>query len=210
MTAPKPTRLNGEACLRIMKAVGRWPAIYTGSDFERDLSKAVYDYVRYHDLRDIKSQQDRLQKIRKHASALATLLATDEEEGVLDWYSHWPKDLPLPSKAAQEIQRMVEESDILRKSSQKLINEIKDDNAVLGSAFEWLVGTRLPEIFEKFFSAAPTLYQKGEFVRFALQTLAEFQISNRGRSYSTATIIKALTDAQSGRRRRKGRNRGQK
>jgi hypothetical protein len=150
----------------------------------------------------------RLKSIRKHAHELAILLRADEENGVLDWYSRWPKEFPPPSKVAEEIQRMAQESGMLETSPQKIIREIKDENAVPGSAFEWLIGRKLPEVFEQFFRDDPTVYKKGRYADFAAQVLTEFAITNDGQPHSRDTLIRALTAARSGRSRR--RHSGQK
>jgi hypothetical protein len=143
-----------------------------------------------------------LKAINKTASKLAALLRTDEENGILDWYSRWPKDSPPPSKVAEEIQRMAKESGALETSPQKILRQIKDDNVVAGSAFEWLVTKGLPEAFEQFFRAKPTVYRKGRYPNFASQVLVEFEITNHGQPYSRETIIRELTRARSGRGRR--------
>jgi hypothetical protein len=130
------------------------------------------------------------------------------KNGVLDWYSRWPKEFPPPSKVAEEIQRMAQESGMLETSPQKIIREIKDENAVPGSAFEWLIGRKLPEVFEQFFRDDPTVYKKGRYADFAAQVLTEFAITNDGQPHSRDTLIRALTAARSGRSRR--RHSGQK
>jgi hypothetical protein len=204
MTAPKPIQLSSEALHRIRLAAGGWPADLGLSDLRRPLSKAINDYYSFLSLRNIKRQKARLRKIHRHASELAVLLSTDEESGVLDWSSQWPKELPPPSKVAKEIQRTIEESAVLQTSPQKIIREIKDENAVFGGALEWLVGTRLPEMFEQFFRRDVTLYQKGDYVRFAMRVIEECEIGK----VKPSTIIRALTNARSGRSRR--RHGGQK
>jgi hypothetical protein len=208
VTAPKPVRLTSEALHRIRLAAGGWPADVELPELRRALSSAASGYHSFDALPEIRAQKARLKAINKTASKLAALLRTDEENGILDWYSRWPKDSPPPSKVAEEIQRMAEESGALETSPQKIIREIKEDNAIAGSAFEWLVTKRLPEVFEQFFRANPTTYRKGRYPNFALQVLAELEITNHGRPYSRETIIRELTRARSGRGRR--RHSGQK
>jgi hypothetical protein len=199
MAARKPVQLSAEALHRIRQAARRWPADLELSDLRRQLSKAIYEYYSFLALRDIKTQKARLKAIRKFASKLAALLRDDEENGVLDWCSQWPKDLPPPSKVAEEIQRMAGESGVLETSPQKIIREIKDDNAVLGGALEWLLGSRLRKVFEHCFQRAVTLYPKGNYVRFAMQVIKECEIGK----VKPSTIIRALTNARSGRSRRR-------
>jgi hypothetical protein len=209
MTARKPVQLSYEALHRIRLAAGGWPADMEIYELGRQLSKAIYDYGSWRlALPDIKTQKTRLKSIRKHAHELAILLRADEENGVLDWYSRWPKEFPPPSKVAEEIQRMAQESGMLETSPQKIIREIKDENAVPGSAFEWLIGRKLPEVFEQFFRDDPTVYKKGRYADFAAQVLTEFAITNDGQPHSRDTLIRALTAARSGHSRR--RHSGQK
>jgi hypothetical protein len=200
MTARKPVQLDNEALHRIRLAAKGWPADLKLSDLGRQLSKAIDEYHSRIALRHIKAQKARLKKIYKTASELTALLKDDEENGILNWYSEWPKDLPPLSKIAEDIQRMAEESGLLETSPQKIIREIKGNQ----SALEWLVGTKLPEVFEHLFGREVTLYPKGHYTRFALQALAEFEIGE----VRSSTIIRALTNARSGRSRR--RHGGQK
>jgi hypothetical protein len=202
MTARKPVRLSLEALVRV---AGLWPADQNIYEFKRQLSKAVHEYRRFDSLRGIKAQKARLKKIHKTASKLADLLRTDEEKGILDWYSLWPKDSTPPSKVAEDIQRMAKESGVLETSPQKIIREIKNDNAVFGAPLEWLVGTKLPEVFEHFFGKV-SLYQQGRYVQFALRVLTEFDIEKPAPS----TIVTSIRDARTGRRKRTKRDNVQK
>ena len=117
MTAPEPIQLSSEALHRIRLAAGGFPADLKPVDLGRQLSKAVYDCHSL-SLRNIKAQKVRLKAIQKTASKLAALLADDEENAGLDWCSQWPKNLPPPSKVAEEIKRMTEESGVLKASAE--------------------------------------------------------------------------------------------
>jgi hypothetical protein len=197
VTALKPVQLTSQALLRIRIAAG-FPADQNAFDLERQLSKAIYDYRSYN-LRNIRAQKARLKAIHKTASKLADLLADDEENGGLDWCPQWPKDWPPPSKVAEEIQRTIEESAVLKTSAQKIIGEI-----IPVSPREWLVGTKLPEVFERFFQRAVTRNPRGDYARFVAQVCKEFELGE----VKPSTIIRALTSARSGRSRR--RHGGQK
>jgi hypothetical protein len=77
------------------------------------------------------------------------------------------------------------------------------------SPFEDLVG-ELAKFFKKQFGLEATFHRRasdkqpdGPFIRFVVQILAEFKITNRGRAYSRESIAKALTDVRTGRVRRK-------
>jgi hypothetical protein len=198
MTTRRPPQLSIDALHRIRLAARGWPADLEIYDLGRQISKAIAEYHSLLSLRDIKTQKARLKKIHKTASKLTALLRAEEESEGLDWCSQWPKDLPPPSKVAKELQRMIEESGVLETSPQKIIREIKDADAVPGSALEWLVGRKLPEVFENFFRRDVTLYPNGHYVRFALKVIAECEIGKP----EPSTIVKALTSARSGRSRR--------
>jgi hypothetical protein len=172
-------------------------------EFGRQLSEAIYDFHKWAAAPDyIKTQKAHLKAIHKYADKLADLLKTEEKTPGLDWCSQWPKDWPSPIKVAEEIQRRVKESAVLETSPQKITAKIKDNNAVAGSAFEWLVGQRLPEVFDRFFRADPTVYREGRYLDFVEQVLVKFKITNDGKPYSRESIMKALTLTRSGRSRR--------
>jgi hypothetical protein len=165
-------------------------------EFGRQLSKTISDPDSWLAVRDIKTQKARLKKIHKTASKLADLLRTDEKSGALDWYSQWPKNLPLPSKVVEEVQQMAEDSGMLETSPQRIMRDFRR-----GSAREGLLGSKLPELFEHFFRRDATLYPKGDYVRFVAQVFEEAKIGK----VNPSTIIRALTDARRG---RSGRPRG--
>ncbi len=164
-------------------AVGRWPADRKPSDLWRHLMDAIREYHWLCNLRpNVKAQQARLRAIHKCASELAGLLAVDEEKGGLlkdgvFTTALWPKDAPSPREIVTEVERVIEESFWLKAS------------------------VHIKATFEDFFCDEAKVYSEGKYVRFALQVLREFEISNNGRPYSATTIIRALTDARSDRRR---------
>jgi hypothetical protein len=104
-------------------------------------------------------------------------------------------------QSCKKIEQMIEESGVLKTSAQKIKREI-----ILGSPLEWLVATRLPEVLERFFfpSLKVTHYPKGNYVRFIHQICKEYEIEKP----MPSTIIRALTNARSGRGRK--RHDGQK
>jgi hypothetical protein len=209
VTAPKPVRLTSEALHRIRLAAKRWPEDLELAQLRRALSRVVDRYHSFDALSEIRTQKARLNVINKTASKLAALLRDDEKNGILNWYvGWWPKDSSPPSKVVEEIQWMLMGSGALKSSAQKIMREIKDESAVAGSAFEWLVAKGLADVFQQLFRADPTVYRKGRYLNFALQVLTEFEITNQGRPYSRETIIRELTRARSGRGRR--RHGGQK
>jgi hypothetical protein len=199
------TRLTAQAIDRILRAAHGWPADQRPSDLGRELLRAISHYNFLRTLSpDVKAHWACLKSIHKHASALESALVADERKGGM-FNKNWPHDMPSPTEIVLKIRQLVEESGWLEASPRNIVADTKADLAASGSAFEWLVGKKLPELFEQFFRAEPTLYRKGRYPDFALQVLTEFQITNDGRPYSRESIIKAITDARSGRSRRRAR-----
>jgi hypothetical protein len=197
---------------RILKAMregrGRrklhgWPADQKASDLRRELRKAISEYSFLRNVAgEAKARRGRVKAIHEHATALSKLLATDEEnegEFTEHWRPLWPKDMPSASKLVNKMRELVEESGWLEASPQNIAAEIRADYGVADiSAFESLVGTNLPAIYEIFFRESATAYRDGAYLDFASQVLAEFEIR-----HSRESIIRALTRARSGRNRRK-------
>jgi hypothetical protein len=202
---------------RILKAMlegrGRrklhgWPADQKLSDLRLELLKAISLYSFLRDSRaEAEVELARLKAIHKHASALANELATDEENGGMfteHWPEHWPEDMPAASNLVNKMREVVKQSGWLEASPQNIAAETRAAYGAADiSALDWLVGARLPAIYENFFREPATAYREGPYLDFALQVLAEFEIKNDGQPYSRETIITALTRTRSGRSRRR-------
>ena len=77
------------------------------------------------------------------------------------------------------------------------------------SAFEWLAGQRLPKLFKKHFNRkASPRNAKGApdtpYTRFAKTALTALGISHNGKPYAFESIVRAMTSAATGRKRRHG------
>ena len=202
---------------RILKAMlegrGRrklhsWPADQKPSDLRRELLRAISEYNLLRNVNpEAKTRWNRLKAIHKHASALSKLLATDEgNEGEFTehWRSLWPEDMPAASSLVSKMRELAEQSGWLEASLKEIAAAARTHHAASDiSAFEWLVGKRLPAIYEKFFRESATTYREGPYRDFALQVLTEFEITEDGRPYSGESVIKALTLTRSGRSRRR-------
>jgi hypothetical protein len=198
---------------RILKAMledrGRrklhgWPADQKPADLRRELLRAISEYNFLHNVNsEAEARWDRLKAIHKHASALSKLLAADERvegEFTEHWRPLWPQNMPAASKLVSKMRELVEESGWLKASRQNIAIETRADYGASDiSALDWLVGTRLPAIYKNFFRESATVYRKGAYLDFAMQVLAEFEITATRES-----IIGALSRAQSGRSRRRG------
>lgn len=80
------------------------------------------------------------------------------------------------------------------------------------SSFEWLVGERLPSVFEKHFSQPAGFTRDvyadstdSPYIRFVQSALEELRITNNGIPYSCSSIARALTEGQAGRPRKKAK-----
>jgi len=205
MAATKPVRLSSEAAHRIRVAAWGFPADMKLSDLQRELQRAIFVYNFLRSLgAEAKAQLVRLKKIHEHASALANVLAADEESEGIFAKQLCPEDMPTAIKLTNKMREIVEESGLLETSPQSLADESRAQYAASDdSPFEWLVGKRLPQVFKWFFREDATLYRKGRYLDFALQVLTEFEITNNGRPYSRETLIRALTRARRGHGRRR-------
>lgn len=216
MAARKTAHLSGQALMRILKAgihsEGRgtrklpgWPAASKPSDLGRALLKVIHEYNFLCNVGpEAKEQWDRLWAIHKHATALSKVLATDETSGGMfteHWRPLWSEDMPAASRLVSKMSDLVEQSGLLETSSGNIAAQAKAPYSASGSAFDWLVGKGLREVFEQFFREDATIYRDGNYSRFALQVLAELKITNKGEAYSPETIIKALRHARGGHRR---------
>jgi len=222
MAAVQEERIKAIKDERIKKAMlegrGRrklhgWPADQKSSDMRRELLNAIslYNFLRNVDA-EAKARWGRLKAIHEHATALSKLLATDEEnegEFTEHWRPLWPEDMPAASSLVSKMRELAEQSGWLEASPKEIAAAARTHHAASDiSAFEWLVGKRLPAIYEKFFRESATTYREGPYRDFALQVLTEFEITEDGRQYSGESVIKALTLTRSGRSRR--RHGGQK
>jgi hypothetical protein len=121
-----------------------------------------------------------------------------ESEGIFT-EQLWPEDMPAASKLVSKMREVVKESGLLEASPQEIAAEARTHYAASEtSAFEWLVGARLPAIYQNFFRESATTYRDGAYLDFASQVLTEFEIR-----HSRESIITALTRARSGRSRRR-------
>lgn len=185
-----------------------WPADQKPSDLRRELLKTISEYNFLHNVNsEVEARWGRFKAIYKYTSALSKLLAADEEiegEFTEHWRPLWPKDMPAASKLVSKMREVVEQSGWLESSPQNIASETKAHYGVSDiSPLDWLVGTKLPTIYEKFFRESATAYRDGSYVDFVMRVLAEFEIANKGRPYSRETVMKALTLARSGRSRRR-------
>ncbi len=193
--------ITQSALLRIIKAVGHWPADSKPSDLGRALLKVIHEYnFLCNASPEAKAQLKRLKAIHKHATALSKELAADEKNGGMfteNWRPLW-EDMPAASRLVGKMSELVEQSGLLETSSGIIAAQAKAPYAASGSAFDWLIGKGLREVFEQFFREDAMVYRDGNYAKFALQVLAELKLTNKGKPYSPETIIKALRHARGG------------
>jgi hypothetical protein len=198
--------LTRSALHQIIEATGHWPAERKPSDLGRELLHVIHEYNFLRNVGDeAKEQWDRLSAIHRHATALSKVLAADEKKGGMfteNWRPLRSEDVPSASKLISKMAELVEQSGLLETSSGNIAAQTRANYSASGiSAFDWLVGKALPELFERFFREDATVYRDGTYARFALQVLAKLNVTNNGQAYSPETIIKALRYARGGHRR---------
>jgi hypothetical protein len=208
------------AIARILQAAGKCPSNLNPAEFWSALDRSVGGFrlrSTYGKASYLRARSDRFNAIRKHASVLARLLEADEaDEDVIgdNWREILPRDMPSPRAFARILYGLLDKD--LKHLRDESPSSLREHAAMMEkefgggvSAFEWLAGTKLPSLFNKFFGEprfsrtpqGPT----GPFIHFALAIFKEFEITNKGKPYSAETVAAALTKARRGRPRRKGR-----
>jgi hypothetical protein len=97
-----------------------------------------------------------------------------------------------------------------RDRGRRLMNDIRIGRL---SAFDWLVGEHLPEIYEEHFGTPATVGRStngqadSPYIRFAVRALADLGIKGpRGKAYAGESIIKAISLARNRGTRRVGKS----
>jgi hypothetical protein len=200
---------------RIIGAAGRQPLLDMAA-FWSDLELVVTEHhirSNFGSSKIAKERIDRLKMIRKRAWQLALLLKDDDD----DWGMVrllWPAADGSPLARTEFLIEQLDRLDMLRGAPRDAIRLTEKRFNVTDSPFTWLAGARLPELFKKHFGIEAAVHRNkdnvpvGAFIGFANQVLIEFGITNGGKPYELESIIRARTDARSGRRRRKGVGQG--
>jgi hypothetical protein len=123
----------------------------------------------------------------------------------------------LPSEILQVLQDIADAahpSELQPDTAAEKINSLLIDEMGVDrrSPFEWLVGERLADIFEKHF-LQPAGFTRdpyinkvdSAYIRFVQAALGQLNIKNNGAPYSASSIARALTDGKVGRSRKKAR-----
>jgi hypothetical protein len=128
---------------------------------------------------------------------------------ILGFSSFANKELDsLASQEKQEVKRLAKKklgkelnSTSLQQKQQ--LEEMLDLGWDLGvSPAEWLFGQHLREIYERHIGEVPVT-RDGPYVKFVIATLDALGLTtSKGKPYSADTIIKALTNARTGKFRR--------
>jgi hypothetical protein len=179
-----------------------------GDDLVDDLERAYFYYRQALRLRGIPYQRRRKFELGLKAAKYLKKLQNEEHIFVPDDHGRRLDPLyPMPSLDPW-VYRLHALSESGPRSKSKLLPY---------SAFEWLTGVVLPRIFEQLLPSmkanvgrhggrdAERRPPEGRYIRFARQFLIEFGIcKSNGQPYSDEALAKALTNARTGRRRRKG------
>jgi hypothetical protein len=152
-------------------------------------------------------------KIQQTARTLAVLLK--EERADLDRIRHYPLREPDPRRvalkvalAARATREPVQEPICATEAANALVEDL-----TARSTFDCVVGELLSPLFNTYVPGSSTEYTTDPMedvtdspkVRFIEAALREFGFTNRGRPYARKSIASAITNAKTGRRRRKNR-----
>jgi hypothetical protein len=141
----------------------------------------------------------RLAMTRKTARRLGQLLASDDIQMLF-----FPPPPPEESLDA-EISRLVNmlDAELARPGWKRGPHQAYYASFKALSAFDWLAGYYLPDVFELAFDRRPSSSESDPTIRFIEAVLAELKIGTRGKPYSRASIARALRHRGASRIRRK-------
>jgi hypothetical protein len=156
----------------------------------------------------------KLNRTAKTAKLLTILLADNNDEAwreISQFYpleAHDPKEIvDLLIKAVDKrLSPKLQKPALVQKASKRVARELALNER---SAFEWLAGQYLPKIFKKHFRDKATARNgDGEpntpYLRFATCALKELGINHHnGKPYSPESVVRAMTSASTGRKRRR-------
>jgi len=158
-------------------------------------------------------RSERSAKIQRTARTLARLLK--EEVADLGRIRHYPLREPDPRRVALKVALAARAT---REPIREPICATEAASALVGaltarSKFDCLVGELLSPLFDRYFPDNSIEYTTDPLdnltdspkVRFIEATLREFGFTHRGRAYTRKSIAAAITNAKTGRQRRKSR-----
>jgi hypothetical protein len=176
-----PAQLNKAALVRGFVLCRRWyrRALYLSSDEpEKTLIR-------------------QLEQTRKTAKRLEQLLASDDIQSLLFWWFS-PED-----SLKANVSLLVVKIDEALADGPGWRKELYPESFKALSAFDWLAGLYLPDVFELAFGRPPSTSESGPTIRFVEAALAELKITKGGKPYSRASIARAIRNLRAGRIRRK-------
>lgn len=199
-----------------------FPPISTNRKLVTDLASCLATYSSAVQLRSDKQTKDRVRRLKSIQNAAKRLERQLVPDDIWDWSDRYSECERLQEEVKYLIERVDSEIEDLafelewgpnfleairlRQSPRALADRWK-----ARSAFEWMAGHYLPELFRTHFGRKPTFHRRnnvpdGPAIRFIERALVELGITNRKRAYSRESIAKALTDARTGRARNKRRS----
>jgi hypothetical protein len=215
-----PGRISLDAVERILAAVGEEfiPPHLDQQKLALGLGGCKVTYssaVRRRSDKQTKNRIRRLDSIRKAATRLVDQLLPDAVWRLSD-RSEWDLLLSEVKTLIKSLNSEIEDltfelewgPDWREEIRQHLPPRALADRWKARSPFEWVAGHYLPELFETHFGIKPTFHRRDKVpnspvICFIEQALIELGITDSGRAYARESIAKALSDARSGRIRRK-------
>jgi hypothetical protein len=196
----------------ILDAVGR-EHVPLGLDheaLEKDIEKSVGHYLAAVERQSDQPRRDRIKHLNQVKNAIrrtAELMRTLPREEKL-----WEVEYVLPQMEdiAFRCDSLVSDLELEiawgpdyeeeRKAGKP--TKITTDIYRQRSPIEWLAGRYLPKVYKTHFKERPPATRGGRYIQFVQQVCTECDIPKKRKPYSNDTILKALTDGQSGRLRR--------
>jgi hypothetical protein len=208
--------LDATAVERILAAVGEKfiPPDLDKQKLVTDLASCLATYSSAVQRRSDKPTKDRIHRLKSIQEAAERLQKQLVPDDVWDWSDRYSECELLQMEVKDLIRSLdLEIADLnfelqwgpdWREASPRSLL----DRWRARSPFEWVAGHYLREVFETHFRTQATFHRRkgvpdSPAIRFIEQALIELKITKSGRAYTRESIAKALSDARSGRVRRK-------
>jgi len=204
--------LSAKALDQILSAVGAAPTCLNRHKLRMDLIAAERQYRIGAELR--RSEVRLQRKLERAATAtrrLKVLLADCEVYREIAQFFPYKADDPkeIVGQLVKAIDRRLlkppPEPAWKTSLAKRVVGELALNER---SAFEWLAGQQLPKLFNRHFKSKPSARNaKGEpdtpFIRFAISAIKALGISHNGKPYSPESVVRAMTSARTGKKRRR-------
>jgi hypothetical protein len=153
------------------------------------------------------SQKDRGQKLRDAKSTADQLLKFIDDDAIrLDLSQRTSLSL-VKNQIEAVVEALEDASKQFAVAERHARKKPARNRQLLGtdfSPFEWFVGKSLLGVYKKHYGRSAIGNETGPFARFALACCRSLNVTNAGKAYSVASVLKAARNVAHGNARRRG------